>query len=108
MKLRSLRNENRKTTTMTGLDELQKAVLRGEEESLHRTADPESNFDSRDVEIPPAEWASFADSFSRQHEGWLANVSVSHGPEKCIEICNCRLQGITICREGEGHCHPAP
>ena len=27
-------------------------------------------------EIPPQEWNSFFDSFSRQHEGWLATLEV--------------------------------
>ena len=27
-------------------------------------------------EIPRAEWATFFDSFSRQHEGWLATLEV--------------------------------
>ena len=31
-------------------------------------------------EIPRQEWNSFFDSFSRQHEGWLATLEV-FGPE---------------------------
>lgn len=29
------------------------------------------------VDIPPAEWAEFLESFSRRHRGWLVSVSQS-------------------------------
>jgi hypothetical protein len=30
-----------------------------------------------DIDVPPAEWADFLDSFSRRHRGWLVSVSQS-------------------------------
>jgi len=48
-----------------------------------------------DVEIPAREWTSFLESFSLQHEGWLATISVLSGNETSIKVCNARLECIT-------------
>ena len=49
-----------------------------------------------DVEIPRNEWIEFLDSFSLQHEGWLASLSVAREPNAWIEKGNCPLQRIGI------------
>ena len=54
-------------------------------------------------EIPRAEWPAFLDSFSRQHEGWLATLEVlsneSGAQEEAHEL---PLEGITSTfKEGE-------
>jgi hypothetical protein len=49
-----------------------------------------------DVDIEPDKWISFLDSFSRQHEGWLANVEVATGAGKLTELVNRRLRGVSI------------
>jgi hypothetical protein len=49
-----------------------------------------------DVEIPRNEWVEFLDSFSLQHEEWLASLSVAHEPNAWIEKGNCPLQRIGI------------
>jgi len=50
---------------------------------------------SGDVEVPASEWTSFLDSFSLQHEGWLATISATSGPEKSVKARNARLECIT-------------
>lgn len=80
-----------KSEDMTNLEQIRKAAL--------SSRAPKSG--SCDLEISPPEWAPFLDGFSRQHEGWLANISVTNGPKEPIEMSNCRLQGITIQRAGE-------
>src|SRR5213592_4076680 len=47
------------------------------------------------VEIPPEEWISFFNSFSRQHEGWLASVKVSRGNEQRWAVHERPLAGIS-------------
>ncbi len=49
-----------------------------------------------DTEIEPREWMSFLDSFSRQHEGWLASIEVVTPGGKLIEVVNRRLKGVSI------------
>src|SRR2546421_1996125 len=51
-------------------------------------------------EIPRQEWDSFFDSFSRQHEGWLATLEV-FGPEVGAreEAHELPLEGISIASE---------
>lgn len=58
---------------------------------------------SNDAEIPPGEWASFLESFSQQHEGWLASISVSSAGRRSVRVSNCRFTQITIAQEGEQH-----
>jgi hypothetical protein len=55
----------------------------------------EKNMETR--EIPHDEWRSFFDVFSRQHEGWLANLEV-FGPEIGAqeEAHQLPLEGVTI------------
>jgi uncharacterized protein DUF5335 len=52
-------------------------------------------------EIPRAEWNNFFDSFSRQHEGWLATLEVFApdigAQEEAREL---PLEGISIASEG--------
>ena len=62
-----------------------------------------SNFASRNlaahsetgsVEIPPEQWVTFFDSFSRQHEGWLTSIMVwREGEQKTVQ--DSRLEGIS-------------
>jgi hypothetical protein len=49
-----------------------------------------------DVEIPVTEWRPFLESFSLQHEGWLASLSVACESKASIEVSNCRLRRIAI------------
>jgi hypothetical protein len=47
-------------------------------------------------EIPPAEWSSFCDSFSRQHRGGLVSIMVTEpGKPPQIKAHELPLQGIT-------------
>lgn len=48
-----------------------------------------------DVEIPAREWTSFLESFSLQHEGWLATISVVFGNKTSIKVRYARLECIT-------------
>jgi len=38
--------------------------------------------ESGDVDISPEEWISFFNTFSRQHDGWLASIKVPQGKEQ--------------------------
>jgi hypothetical protein len=60
----------------------------------------ETNMETR--EIPHDEWRSFFDVFSRQHEGWLANLEI-FGPEIGAqeEAHQLPLEGVTIA-SGDG------
>ena len=53
-------------------------------------------------EIPHGEWVEFFEGFSRQHEGWLANLEV-FGSEigAQTEAQNLQLQGITVDPNGD-------
>jgi hypothetical protein len=57
-----------------------------------------------DVEIPRNEWVEFLDSFSLQHEGWLASLSVAREPNAWIEKGNYPLQRIGIYFAGKVLC----
>ena len=48
-------------------------------------------------EIPPSEWRSFADGFSRSHEGWLVSLSVNQpaGRPQVI-IRDVPLSGVSV------------
>jgi hypothetical protein len=51
-------------------------------------------------EIPRAEWTTFFDTFSRQHEGWLATVeilSADIGAQQ--EVLNLPLEGISASKD---------
>jgi len=48
-----------------------------------------------DVEIQPKQWASFLESFSQQHEGWLVSISLFSGLDTSIEVSSNRLERIT-------------
>ena len=48
-----------------------------------------------DVEAEPRKWMSFLDSFSRQHEGWLASIEVSTPGGKLTEVVDRRLRGVS-------------
>ena len=39
-----------------------------------------------DVEIARSEWVSFFDSFSRQHQTWLASISVVEDGKKSLKF----------------------
>lgn len=48
-----------------------------------------------DVEMAPKQWLTFFNSFSRQHEGWLASIEVTRGAERTIELRDQPLEGIS-------------
>jgi hypothetical protein len=57
----------------------------------------------RTIEIPRAEWPAFFDSFSRQHEGWLANLEVIDSELGAqIEAEQLPLEGVTAELKAEG------
>ena len=85
---------------MPDLEEFRKAALSSEQPSRDRVDARRSKYVSGDVEISPAEWGSFVDGFGHQHEGWLVNISVTHGSHESLEIFDCRLQGTTTDRDG--------
>jgi putative phosphoribosyl transferase len=47
------------------------------------------------AELSPEEWIPFFNSFSRQHEGWLADITIRKEGEEKTEVRDCRLQGIS-------------
>jgi len=47
------------------------------------------------VEIPAEQWIGFFDSFSRQHEGWLASIEITEGNAKRTELRDRPLEGIS-------------
>lgn len=47
------------------------------------------------VEMAPEEWLTFFNSFSRQHEGWLASIEVTRGAERKPELRDQPLVGIS-------------
>ena len=49
-----------------------------------------------DIEIPANEWPAFLDSFSRQHEGWLASLSVEQGSKISLFASMCSVQKIAM------------
>jgi len=93
-----------------------------EERQMRESGRPEAltaRSQSGDVDVPPEEWIAFLDSFSRQHEGWLASVSVTRGSETLSEVKDCQVKGISadhvderdriyisIGRNGEHLTHP--
>ncbi len=56
-----------------------------------------------DVEIPPEEWHSFFNGFSRQHEGWLVTVTVTLPTRQRSEARNYRLGNISSDQLKPGH-----
>lgn len=50
---------------------------------------------SGSIEIPPQEWTSFLNSFSRQHQDWLATISVGQLNEQKTEVHERKLEGIS-------------
>lgn len=57
------------------------------------------------LEIPPKEWITFFNSFSRQHEGWLVNLEIL-GSEIGAQYAGreLALEGITAeWDEGQGY-----
>ena len=57
----------------------------------------------RTIEITRAEWPAFFDSFSRQHEGWLADLEIID-PElgAQLEAEQLPLEGVTAELKDEG------
>lgn len=47
------------------------------------------------VQMPPEDWIGFFDSFSRQHEGWLASIEITLGKDKTTELRDRPLEGIS-------------
>lgn len=66
-----------------------------------RQIEESAHCNSGDIEVPSSDWASFVDSFSRQHEGWLASISESRGREKVVGVADSRLQSITLLQSDE-------
>lgn len=53
-------------------------------------------------EIPRQEWKSFFDSFSRQHEGWLATLEVFSSDIGAQEAAHeLPLEGVSVASETE-------
>ena|SRR5437660_1223762 len=53
-------------------------------------------------EIPRPEWSSFFDSFSRQHEGWLATLEVFDSEVGAQEEAHeLPLEGVSVASETE-------
>jgi hypothetical protein len=53
--------------------------------------------------IPPAEWTSFLDGFSRSHAGWLVSLEiVSERAPALVEARQLPLEGIVADTEGGG------
>src|SRR5436853_6856171 len=53
-------------------------------------------------EIPRQEWNSFFDSFSRQHEGWLATLEVFGSDVGAQEEAHeLPLEGVSVTSEGD-------
>src|SRR6266567_4551245 len=53
-------------------------------------------------EIPPPEWTSFFDSFSRQHHGWLATLEVFGSEVGAQEEAHeLPLEGVSVASERE-------
>jgi uncharacterized protein DUF5335 len=53
-------------------------------------------------EIPRDEWTTFLDTFSRQHEGWLATLEIlgrDIGAQQ--EVSDLPLEGISIASSGD-------
>ena len=48
-----------------------------------------------DAEIPPEEWHSFFNGFSRQHAGWLITLAVTQSNQKSTEVRGRRLEDIS-------------
>ena len=52
--------------------------------------------------IPRHQWASFFDSFSHAHEGWLSTIVVAReGSQPMIEACDMRTNFATQSRTGK-------
>ena len=54
------------------------------------------------MDVAPEDWASFLKSFTRQHQGWLASISVTRKSEKPVQVGSGRLEGLTIHRSHQG------
>jgi len=51
--------------------------------------------------IPRHQWASFFDSFSHAHEGWLSTIVVAReGSQPMIEACDMPLRNIKLYADG--------
>ena len=56
-----------------------------------------------DVEIPPEEWGSFFNGFSRQHEGWLVTLKVTEPNGETSGARNYRLKSIRSDHREQDH-----
>jgi hypothetical protein len=53
-------------------------------------------------EIPRAEWTDFFDTFSRQHEGWLATLEIFNSDVGAQEeVHELPLEGVTVSSEAD-------
>ncbi len=46
-------------------------------------------------ELPSAEWRSFLESFTRQHDGWLVTVESVRGGDREVKARGQPLEGVT-------------
>src|SRR5207302_3882777 len=66
----------------------------------HQFAAQRSRSVMRTQEIPRQEWKSFFDSFSRQHEGWLATLEVLGSDVGAQEEAHeLPLEGVSVASE---------
>jgi hypothetical protein len=64
-------------------------------ENKQREAEDWTWSESGDVEIPNEEWERFLESFSNQHQGWLASVVKIADQQASMQAIACRLLRIT-------------
>jgi hypothetical protein len=69
----------------------------------HESSSLSARSQTADVEIPPEEWRSFFNGFSRQHEGWVITVTVTPPNRERSEAGNCRLENISSDNLKPGH-----
>src|SRR4051812_48434670 len=50
--------------------------------------------ESGDLEIPSEEWERFLESFSKQHQDWVASVARISNQQASMHVFACRLQRI--------------
>ena len=51
--------------------------------------------ESGDAEIPANDWERFLESFTKQHQGWIASVATVSEKRTSMQAIACRVQRIT-------------
>src|SRR5512142_2920772 len=54
-----------------------------------------------DRDIPPEQWISFVDAFSRQHMDWLATVEITGPGKRLVLVRQRRLKGVSFDRAAQ-------